>query len=48
MGIADMFAAQLEDLKRRSDESDRIIREHLDSVHRLIDSLEALELPEGE
>lgn len=44
MSIADLFAAQLDDLKRRSEESDRVIAEHLEAVHQLIDKLEAIDL----
>jgi hypothetical protein len=44
MSIADMFTAQLEDLKLRSEESDRKIAEHLKELHRLIDTMKAIEL----
>ena len=44
MPIADIFAAQLEDLKRRSEESDRVIAQLLEAVHQLIDQLKAMEL----
>ena len=42
--IADMFAAELENLKRRSEESDRKIAEHIKELHQLIDTMEAIEL----
>jgi hypothetical protein len=40
--IADRFAAQIEDLKRRSDESDRKMAEHLANCYRHLDELKRI------
>jgi hypothetical protein len=42
--ISDMFAAELENLKRRSEESDRRIAEHLKKLHQHLDEMKAIEL----
>ena len=44
MSIADMFAAQLEELKRRDAESQRRTQELINRSRRLIEELEALDL----
>ncbi len=40
--IADRFAAQIADLKRRSDESDRKMAEHLASCYRHLEELKRI------
>ena len=42
--ISDMFAAELENLKRSSEESDRKIAEHLKKLHQRLDEMRAIEL----
>jgi len=44
MSIADMFAAQLQELKRQDEESQRRIQELINRSRRLIEELEALDL----
>jgi hypothetical protein len=44
MSIADMFAAQLEELKRRDIESQRRTQELIERSRRLIEELEAIDL----
>lgn len=44
MSIADMFAAQLEELKQRDIESQRRIQELIESTRDLIKELEAIDL----
>ena len=44
MSIADMFAAQLEELKRRDIESQRRIQELIEHTRGLIEELEAIDL----
>jgi hypothetical protein len=40
--IADRFAAQIADLKRRSDESDRKMAEHLANCYRHLEELKRI------
>jgi len=42
--VSDLFAAKLENLKRRSEESDRKIAEHLKKLHQHLDEMKAIEL----
>jgi len=42
--VSDLFAAKLENLKRRSEESDRRIAEHLKKLHQHLDEMKAIEL----
>ena len=42
--ISDMFAAELEILKRRSEESDRRIAERLKKLNQRLDEMKAIEL----
>jgi hypothetical protein len=46
--LADLFAAQIADLKKRSDETDRSIKDHISRAKWLIASLKAIdaEFPE--
>jgi hypothetical protein len=44
MSIADMFAAQLEELKRRDIESQRRTQELIERSRRLTEELEAIDL----
>ena len=44
MTIAETLAAQLEDLRRRSEETDKRMIEQLQSMRKLIDELEAIDL----
>ena len=44
MSIADMFAAQLEELKQRDIESQRRTQELIERSRRLIEELEAIDL----
>jgi hypothetical protein len=41
--IADTFAAQLQDLKVRSDESDKSIKEHLSKLYSILDEMKAID-----
>jgi Skp family chaperone for outer membrane proteins len=41
--IADAFTAQLQDLKKRSDESDKSIKQHLSNLHNILDEMEAID-----
>ena len=43
MSIADTFAAQLTELKQRSDESDRRMAEHLAALHQTLADWQASE-----
>ena len=42
--VSDLFAAELENLKRSSEESDRKIAEHLKKLHQHLDEMKAIEL----
>jgi hypothetical protein len=41
--IADTFDAQLQNLKARSDESDKSIKEHLSKLYSILDEMEAID-----
>jgi|DEB0MinimDraft_6_1074348.scaffolds.fasta_scaffold57301_4 predicted small metal-binding protein len=42
--VSNLVAAELENLKRRSEESDRRIAEHLKKLHQRLDEMKAIEL----
>ena len=41
--IADTFALQLQDLKKRSEESERSIKEHLNNLHNILDEMREID-----
>ena len=43
ISIADTFAVQLQDLKVRSEESERSIKQHLSNLHNILDEMRAIE-----
>jgi hypothetical protein len=43
ISIADAFAVQLQDLKVRSEESERSIKEHLSNLHNILDEMREID-----
>ena len=43
ISIADAFAFQLQDLKVRSEESERSIKEHLSNLHNILDEMREID-----
>ena len=43
ISIADAFAVQLQDLKVRSEESERSIKEHLSNLYNILDEMKRID-----